>query len=454
MSGNDKAPVLKPGAWGQTRRILGAIKAGLPSLCRFNAMTTLSERADGTSNRELEAGRSRALRPHFGQAALSLRHGLTKGPWIPQPFAGGRPGKQCWMIWRSLFEIDKKYTPIKPIGKGAYGVVCSAKDTETGEKVAIKKIANAFDNVTDARRTLREIKLLRRLQHENIVLLKDIMKPPDFNDFNDVYLVYELMDTDLHQIVRSSQSLSDEHCQYFLYQILRGLKYVHTAKVIHRDLKPSNLLLNANCDLKICDFGLARTSAEKGFMTEYVVTRWYRAPELLLSCEDYTSSIDIWSMGCILAEILGRGPLFPGKDYIHQMRLIVEVLGSPSEEDISFIQSQKARAYNRSLPPSPKANFEEMYPEANPLAIDLLRKMLEFHPERRITVEQALQHPYLASLHDPMVEPASEPSPFEFEFEDEELREGELRMKVWEEMMCFHGESGRGGGSGASPMMS
>ena len=233
------------------------------------------------------------------------------------------------MIWRSLFEIDVKYVPIKPIGKGAYGVVCSAKDSTTGEKVAIKKISNAFDNVTDARRTLREIKLLRRLQHENIVLLKDIMKPPSMDDFNDVYLVYELMDTDLHQIVRSSQGLTDEHSQYFLYQILRGLKYVHTAKVLHRDLKPSNLLLNANCDLKICDFGLARTSAEKGLMTEYVVTRWYRAPELLLSCEDYTSAIDIWSIGCILAEILGRAPLFPGKDYIHQMRLIVEVLGSP-----------------------------------------------------------------------------------------------------------------------------
>jgi mitogen-activated protein kinase 1/3 len=175
------------------------------------------------------------------------------------------------MIWKSLFEIDKKYVPIKPIGKGAYGVVCSARDTETGTKVAIKKIANAFDNVTDARRTLREMKLLRRLQHENIVLLRDIMKPPSMDraDFNDVYLVYELMDTDLHQIVRSQQQLSDEHSQYFLYQILRGLKYVHTAKVLHRDLKPSNLLLNANCDLKICDFGLARTSSESGLMTEY-----------------------------------------------------------------------------------------------------------------------------------------------------------------------------------------
>ena len=351
---------------------------------------------------------------------------------------------------RSLFEIDVKYVPIKPIGKGAYGVVCSAKNTETGEKVAIKKIANAFDNVTDARRTLREIKLLRRLQHENIVLLKDVMMPPSLEDFNDVYLVYELMDTDLHQIVRSSQGLSDEHCQYFIYQILRGLKYVHTAQVLHRDLKPSNLLLDANCDLKICDFGLARTSSETGFMTEYVVTRWYRAPELLLSCEDYTAAIDIWSVGCILAEVLGRKALFPGKDYIHQMRLIIQVLGSPAEEDLAFIQSHKARSYIRSLPHSPPVRFDKTYPKANPLAIDLLQKMLVFDPKRRITVEQALEHPYLASLHDPGVEPASEtPEPFEFDFEDEELREDQLREKVWEEMMSFQREAaGRGSGVG------
>ena len=288
------------------------------------------------------------------------------------------------------------------------------------------------------------------------MLLKDIMRPPSKDDFNDVYLVYELMDTDLHQILRSSQGLSDEHSQYFLYQILRGLKYVHTAQVLHRDLKPSNLLLNANCDLKICDFGLARTSSERGFMTEYVVTRWYRAPELLLSCEDYTSAIDIWSMGCILAEILGRKPLFPGKDYIHQMRLIVEVLGSPNEEDCAFIQSTKARTYIRTLPHSPQVRWDRMFPKANPQAIDLLDKMLQFDPKKRITVEQALEHPYLAALHDPMVEPASEPAPFEFEFEDEELQEEQLREKVWEEMLSFHGESsfGKGGGSGVTPMMS
>lgn len=113
--------------------------------------------------------------------------------------------------------------------------------------------------------------------------------------------------------------------QYFLYQLLRGLKYVHSANVLHRDLKPSNLLLDANCDLKIADFGLARTTSETDFMTEYVVTRWYRAPELLLNCSEYTAAIDIWSVGCILAEIMTRQPLFPGRDYVHQLRLITEV---------------------------------------------------------------------------------------------------------------------------------
>ena len=113
--------------------------------------------------------------------------------------------------------------------------------------------------------------------------------------------------------------------QYFLYQLLRGLKYIHSAHVLHRDLKPSNLLLNANCDLKICDFGLARTTSETDFMTEYVVTRWYRAPELLLNCSEYTAAIDVWSVGCIFMELLNREPLFPGRDYVQQLRLITEV---------------------------------------------------------------------------------------------------------------------------------
>ncbi|CAI5943938.1 unnamed protein product [Closterium sp. NIES-64] len=358
---------------------------------------------------------------------------------VEPPVGTCPPGKHQFMLWRTLFEIDAKYTPIKPIGKGAYGVVCSARNADTGEKVAIKKISNAFENATDARRTLREIRLLRHLYHENIIAVKDIMPPPDRFTFNDVYVVYELMDTDLHQIIRSSQALTDDHCQYFIYQLLRGLKYVHTANVLHRDLKPSNLLLNASCDLKICDFGLARTGSEKGFMTEYVVTRWYRAPELLLSCDEYTFAIDMWSVGCIFAELLGRKPLFPGKDYIHQLKLIINLIGSPDEDDLHFISSQKARSYIRSLPYTPRVSLSRLYPRANPLAINLIERMLVFDPNKRITVEEALEHPYLSMLHDPAVEPSA-PAPFEFDFEDEDLKEAALREKVWQEMLYYHPE--------------
>lgn len=196
---------------------------------------------------------------------------------------------------------------------------------------------------------------------KQVIAVRDVVPPPLRREFTDVYIAAELMDTDLHQIIRSNQSLSEEHCQvllqcffpfffytnnlkthpsklwdcltfcilyllqYFLYQLLRGLKYIHSANVIHRDLKPSNLLLNANCDLKICDFGLARPTSENEFMTEYVVTRWYRAPELLLNSSDYTAAIDVWSVGCIFMELMNRRPLFPGKDHVHQMRLLIEV---------------------------------------------------------------------------------------------------------------------------------
>jgi serine/threonine protein kinase len=158
------------------------------------------------------------------------------------------------------------------------------------------------------------------------------------------------MDTDLHRIIYSKQTLSIDHIEYFVYQILRGLKYLHSANVLHRDLKPSNLLINANCDLKICDFGLARISDENADQTEYVVTRWYRAPEIMLACQDYSKAIDVWSVGCILAEMLARKPLFPGTDYIAQLRLICEKLGRPSVEELDFVTSERAKAFMLDLP--------------------------------------------------------------------------------------------------------
>lgn len=341
-------------------------------------------------------------------------------------------------VFGILFEVSNKYVPpIRPIGRGAYGLVCASVNADTREEVAIKKIGNAFDNRVDAKRTLREIKLLRHMDHENVIAIKDIIKPPNREAFNDVYIVYELLDTDLHQIIRSDQELTDDHSQYFLYQLLRGLKYVHSANVLHRDLKPSNLFLNANCDLKIGDFGLARTTSETDFMTEYVVTRWYRAPELLLNCSEYTAAIDIWSVGCIFGEIMIREPLFPGRDYVHQLKLITELLGTPDDASLRFLRSDNARKYVRQLPQYPKQQLTARFPNMSPLAIDLLEKMLVFDPSKRITVEEALCHPFLKSLHDINDEPVC-PRPFHFDFEQPSITEENVKDLIWKEAVKFN----------------
>ncbi|KAL6902322.1 hypothetical protein ACP4OV_005198 [Aristida adscensionis] len=341
-------------------------------------------------------------------------------------------------IFGNLFEITAKYQPpIMPIGRGAYGIVCSVMNFETREMVAIKKIANAFDNHMDAKRTLREIKLLRHLDHENIVGIRDVIPPPVPQAFSDVYMATELMDTDLHHIIRSNQELSEEHCQYFLYQILRGLKYIHSANVIHRDLKPSNLLLNANCDLKICDFGLARPSSESDMMTEYVVTRWYRAPELLLNSTDYSAAIDVWSVGCIFMELINRQPLFPGRDHMHQMRLITEVIGTPTDEELGFIRNEDSRRYMRHLPQFPRRPFASLFPRVQPAALDLIERMLTFNPLQRITVEEALDHPYLERLHDIADEPVCT-EPFSFDFEQQALTEDQMKQLIFNEALEFN----------------
>ncbi|TFK37954.1 kinase-like domain-containing protein [Crucibulum laeve] len=339
------------------------------------------------------------------------------------------------------FITGSNYHPMDVIGEGAYGVVCSAIHAPTQRKVAIKRIT-PFDHSMFCLRTLREIKLLRHFRHENIIAILDILRPPSLEEFNEVYLVQELMETDLHRVIRT-QELSDDHCQYFIYQTLRALKALHSADVLHRDLKPSNLLLNANCDLKICDFGLARSARPppnvddtSTFMTEYVATRWYRAPEVMLTFKEYTRAIDVWSVGCVLAEMLSGKPLFPGRDYHHQLSLILDILGTPSIDDFYAINSTRSREYIRALPFRKKKNFTQLFPNANPLAIDLMEKCLTFSPKRRIDVDDALRHPYLQPYHDPQDEPTAEPlDPSFFNFDNgDPLGKEELKVLIYQEI--------------------
>jgi serine/threonine protein kinase len=211
----------------------------------------------------------------------------------------------------------------------------------------------------------------------------------------------ELMDVDLHRAIYYGRQLSPEHIQFFMYQLLCGLKYIHSVGVVHRDLKPSNILVNANCDLKITDFGLSRQLTDRTRdLTEYVVTRWYRAPEIMLSSCQYTKSVDVWSAGCIFAEMLQKRPLFPGDNYRHVLRLITKVIGAAKEEDMWFVTNPNARAYMQRLPRYQHADFAIMFAMGGPEAADLLNHMLEFDPMKRITIEQALEHPYFADIRD------------------------------------------------------
>ena len=370
-------------------------------------------------------------------------------------------------ISKIKFIIEEKYEFIKQIGLGSFSAVCSCYDRKDNRNVAIKKVTNAFDDLEDARHILREIKLLSFFDHDNIVTLLDVAKPENKLNYNDVYVITDLMETDLHRVIYSRQELTDEHIQYFIYQILRGTLYFHSANVIHRDLKPANILANKNCDLKICDFGLDHGKIKdddktvlnlienpslpieysnniiyddsKRELNDRNISRWYRAPEAILSPDDYKKPVDIWSIGCILAELLGRQPLFPADNNLDELQKIISVLGSPSESDLEYINDTKIKTFVNRLAKRTKQSFNLMFSNANPVALDLLGKMLTFSPKKRYTVEQCISHPYFEGLHDPEQEPTAE-SIFDFSFDKESLSKEKLRNMIYEQSMRFHGE--------------
>lgn len=291
------------------------------------------------------------------------------------------------------------YTLLKLIGKGAYGAVYLAEDA-TGNRVAVKYIVNAFTGSTDSRRIFREIKVMQHFKHPNIIELQGVILPRDTTTFTGMYIVSELMETDLHRVIHSRQDLTSDHISYFIYQLLCALKHLHAASVLHRDLKPANLLVNSDCSLKICDFGLARETdvSLSVALTEYVVTRWYRAPEVLLSGGQYTAAIDVWSVGCILGELLMRRPLFPGENYLHQLQLIMQTLGSPSLDDLHFVQTEAARQFILRQPYHRGVPFSQLMPHVRGPCLDLLHRMLLFDPHKRITIDEALAHPFMARV--------------------------------------------------------
>lgn len=396
-------------------------------------------------------------------------------------------------------ELQKRYVFKKPLGEGASGSVYEyTMKNDPSKTVAIKKITEIFKYELLGKRTLREIKILRMLSHPNIVRFHQLLPPAELYNFNDLSFVCEIADTNLERIISSNQNLTNEHIQYFLYQLLAGTAYMHSAGVIHRDIKPANILVNGDCSLKICDFGLSRlfrrhlpsalssssscSSSSQPVQlpdappplyrltTPHVVTRWYRAPEVVLLSKKYSSAIDIWSIGCIFAELLlmqkpaPKDPqaLFPGsrcyplspissgypKDRGDQLLEIFNVIGTPTKEEIQKIDHDKARKTVESLPEQKPIAFKQLFPDAEDSALDLLEKLLRFDPESRWTAVQALEHPYLKTYRDDCNTPIKfdretylkNHSPSEWDFEDQELSPNKIRKQLINEILYDHPE--------------
>jgi len=289
-----------------------------------------------------------------------------------------------------------QYRELNAIGTGAYGTVYKAQDLKTEEIVAMKKVRIALTEDGVPMSVLREISLLRHLgkyNHPNIVRLIDICHGPRYDREMVLYLVFEHVDQDLNAYLERcpAPGLAPDKIKDLMWQILCGVDFLHSHRIVHRDVKPQNILVSNSGTLKIADFGLARIYDFNALLTSTVVTLWYRSPEVLLGTS-YATPVDLWSCGCIFAELFTRKPLFPGQYEVDQLAKIFAVLGTPPEnewpEDSSVLRNSFAYCRPR--------NFSEIIPEMDPDARDLLEKMLMFDPKKRLTAAEALAHPYFA----------------------------------------------------------
>ncbi|KAF0979702.1 hypothetical protein FDP41_001370 [Naegleria fowleri] len=363
------------------------------------------------------------------------------------PYAKDSPQQEHY-IEGVQFLLPLRYEPIECVGKGAYGIVISANDRLMNRKVAIKKIEAVFKKEKFfQKRIMREIKILIHCKgHPNIVEILDLVPPESFDEFEDIYIVTEYMDCNLQELLKSGQKFSEQNIQYFLYQMLKALDVLHSCDIVHRDIKSSNILVNNDYEVKFCDFGLSRAMMNEKMSTDNVATRWYRSPELLLKYHKAGKPIDVWSLGCVFAELLStpkQHVLFPGESHLNQIDKILDILGTPAPEDI--YGCFKAQVYMSNQPFRKKKDFSKLFPEANPEALDLLEKMLSFSPDKRITVKEALKHPYLESMANHMDDEEEGISSdggfvtrdFEYRF-DESWEVHQIKKMMYDECINFH----------------
>eukprot|EP00929_Paragymnodinium_shiwhaense_P008939 TRINITY_DN11293_c0_g1_i2.p1 TRINITY_DN11293_c0_g1~~TRINITY_DN11293_c0_g1_i2.p1 ORF type:complete len:698 (+),score=153.16 TRINITY_DN11293_c0_g1_i2:55-2148(+) len=333
----------------------------------------------------------------------------------------------------------------KKLGHGAYGSVYLCECRRTGEEVAVKHIKDAHRG---GKSTLRELVLLARLRHENLVYLLDFPAVPT-PDVRDVFLVLPYMHTDLHKVIKSGQELTEKHVQAVTCQILRGLAHLHAAGVAHRDLKPGNVLLSKDCKARIADFGLARGDMPEveddvgqlePILTEYVVTRWYRAPEIMLLPQRYTPAVDLWSVGCILGEMLKRKPLFPGRNHVDMIKLYGEIRGSPQPEDVDWVPrpSEAWELLQRCCPPSRTSQMASAIPTASRPCLDLLHGLLSWDPTSRPTASEAQEHEYLRRYLPKTA--AKEPEVFDWSFDRFRATSQRVQERLYAECARLHPE--------------
>jgi mitogen-activated protein kinase 1/3 len=310
-------------------------------------------------------------------------------------------GKVSFIAGDTRFIIDDRYEYLNLILQSLSRIKIKVKDKNDDKFLTITKATSIFYYLDSCFSILKSLKLNKFLKHDNILSIFSLLLPQSRSNYNHLYIVQDFMESNLSRVIRSKQPLTTDHIQYFLYQVLLALQYLHSSQIIHYNLSPHIILINSDCSIKITEFESA-LSIHKEYRAgeENYTNRWYSAPELLGGCEYIGYECDIWSVGCILAELIGRQVLFPGNDNKESIRIIVEVLGSPTEEEMEFIRNERVKQFIRNLPTRSKVDWRLKFPNVNRECLDLMDKMMRFNPKERMKAEECLKHPFFASIYD------------------------------------------------------